>query len=89
MNHDLKVLIDRFEADEDNEHHIESYRPGDHRYYSAWRHNKRLSRSMRSNEMTAWLEGWDMGQTFTTTLGAFKALEDGYNARADATAEQG
>ena len=92
MNHDLKVLIDRFEVGEyPTEYFIESYRPGPYRFYSAWsgttKGSKRLSDSMRSREMIAWLEGWFMNQTFISDRESLKALKEGYNARADATAE--
>ena len=89
MNHDLKVLIDRFEADEEKEYLIESYRPGKYRFYSAWQGCgsgcKRLSRSLRSNQMIAWLEGWFMSQTFYMGPEASRAIEEGYNARLFAT----
>lgn len=88
MTHDLKILVERFEADEENEHHIESYRPGDYRYYSAWRHNARLSSSKRSNEMIAWLEGFLLAQSFKLTIGAVTAFEEGYYAQAEIVTEE-
>ena len=94
MNHDLKVLIGRFEVSEqkEKEYFIESYRPGKYRLYSVWQSHgggcKRLSYSMRSNEMVAWLEGWFMSQTFHMGPEASRAIEEGYNARANATTER-
>ena len=88
MTHDLKILVERFEADTENEHHIESYRPGDYRYYSAWRHNAKISSGLRSNEMIAWLEGFLISQSFTKTFGSFKAFEDGYNAQTEVVIEE-